>query len=567
MPRPFTGKTHTGIRRVVRPNGDVYVYQRVTQYDPETRKTKTIKSTLLGILDPKTGKTRPTRGKSEKKEVVAAESARTGTTDILEWVGRQTGISEHLRNSFAEPQAQKIDTVARYLIATDGAPMPRIESWQISHPTPYAPGLSEDVYGDLFRDVGRNEDGRQKYFANRASVLSANPSIAFDSTTISTYSSNQTEARQGFNKDGDGLKTIKLLTLYSVADKQPIAFAKQPGNIPDIISIKNTIKQIKCFPVNKPLVVTDNGFCSQNNLTEFAHNNMKFLTLIRTSVSWVREEIDAVREKLGMLDAVCPSDHTISGASRLRMHKMSIVRQRTRGGITAGDSEEFERRMYVHVFFNHDRVVKDEQNLIADLFELKKMVEDEIPLTESGQAKANKYLTCSRAGRGGKLKVSFNDKAFQEAKRYFGFFVLISNEVKNADEALQLYREREKIEEMFSVQKNSLDGRRPRVWYPDNLKGRMFCQFVALGYHSFLTKSINELKARLGKVAEGKTEAEIDLESNLKRWLDSHSLIQILEWFDCVETTSVKTDRGMCRWSTESIRRDKLFLRLLGVTA
>ena len=108
MPRPFTGKTHTGIRRVVRPNGDVYVYQRVTQYDPETRKTKTIKSTLLGILDPKTGKTRPTRGKSEKKEVVAAESTRTGTTDILEWVGRQTGISEHLRNSFAEPQAQKL---------------------------------------------------------------------------------------------------------------------------------------------------------------------------------------------------------------------------------------------------------------------------------------------------------------------------------------------------------------------------------------------------------------------------------------------------------------------------
>ena len=195
------------------------------------------------------------------------------------------------------------------------------------------------------------------------------------------------------------------------------------------------------------------------------------------------------------------------------------------------------------------------------------MVEDEIPLTESGQAKANKYLTCSRAGRGGKLKVSFNDKAFQDAKRYFGFFVLISNEVKNADEALQLYREREKIEEMFSVQKNSLDGRRPRVWYPYNLKGRMFCQFVALGYHSFLTKLINELKARLGKVAEGKTEAEIDLESNLKRWLDSHSLIQILEWFDCVETTSVKTDRGMCRWSTESIRRDELFLRLLGVTA
>ena len=37
MFRPFTGKTHTGIRRITRPNGDVYVYERVTQYDPQTK--------------------------------------------------------------------------------------------------------------------------------------------------------------------------------------------------------------------------------------------------------------------------------------------------------------------------------------------------------------------------------------------------------------------------------------------------------------------------------------------------------------------------------------------------
>ena len=37
VPRPFTGKTHTGIRRITRPNGDVYVYECVTQYDPQTK--------------------------------------------------------------------------------------------------------------------------------------------------------------------------------------------------------------------------------------------------------------------------------------------------------------------------------------------------------------------------------------------------------------------------------------------------------------------------------------------------------------------------------------------------
>jgi hypothetical protein len=35
--------------------------------------------------------------------------------------------------------------------------------------------------------------------------------------------------------------------------------------------------------------------------------------------------------------------------------------------------------------------------------------------------------------------------------------------------ALENYRLREKIEELFAVQKGSLDGARPRTWYPDNL--------------------------------------------------------------------------------------------------
>ncbi len=44
-----------------------------------------------------------------------------------------------------------------------------------------------------------------------------------------------------------------------------MAFAKQPGNIPDVISIKNTLKQLKCLNLEKPLIVTDNGYYSQKN--------------------------------------------------------------------------------------------------------------------------------------------------------------------------------------------------------------------------------------------------------------------------------------------------------------
>ncbi len=120
------------------------------------------------------------------------------------------------------------------------------------HDLPYSDGISEDVYSDLFKAIGRNEDGVQRYFSSRAARLDKSSVLAFDSTTISTYSENQSDVRQGFNKDGDGLNTIKLLTLYSVKDREPLAFAKQPGNVPDVISIENALTQLKCLNLESP---------------------------------------------------------------------------------------------------------------------------------------------------------------------------------------------------------------------------------------------------------------------------------------------------------------------------
>lgn len=520
MSRTYTGKIHVGQRRVIRANGDVYVYERHTQYDRETQKTVTLKNKLLGKLDPETGEIVPTRPKSRSKKEASASIEHACLADILDLVARETGIDKGLESAFGTAAAQKIATIARYLIATDGAAIPRMEAWQVGHPTPYEEGLGESACSELFDKVGKDGDGQQKFFASRAARLETSPSIAFDSTTVSTYSSGQAEARQGFNKDGDGLDTVKLLTLYSVNDRQPVAFAKQPGNVPDVISIQNAIRQLQCFDIDKPVVVTDNGFYSQANMAEFARNSMK---------------------------------------------ELSVVRQRSRGGIAAGEAETFSRRLYVHVCYSRDRATKDEQRLVNDLFELKRLVEAGEQLSPAGEKKAEKFLHCSTVGRGGKLKVAFRDEAFREARKYFGFFALVSNEVKDAEEALKSYRLREKIEELFNVQKNGMDGSRPRVWHPDSLQGRLFVQFVALGYHCYLTKRIGEIKERLGTEKDGKTKTELDLEVSLKKWLEARSLIQVLEWFDCVKTTSVMTPRGMRRWSTESVKRDQLFLKLLGI--
>ncbi len=77
-----------------------------------------------------------------------------------------------------------------------------------------------------------------------------------------------------------------------------MAFAKQPGNIPDAITIENTLTQFKCLNLKKPLIVTDNGYYSQKNMIEFAWRNVKFLTLVDPNNVWVRETVDELRETL-----------------------------------------------------------------------------------------------------------------------------------------------------------------------------------------------------------------------------------------------------------------------------
>ena len=192
----------------------------------------------------------------------------------------------------------------------------------------------------------------------------------------------------------------------------------------------------------------------------------------------------------------------------------------------------------MHVCHSPDNEAKKELAFRKDLFDLKAQIEGgQTVFTESAQKKIEKYLTCSRKGRGVQLKVGFNDKAITEAKKYFGYFALVSNQAMDTFTALENYR----------------------------LRGRQFTQFVSLGYHCFLTKKIKEVQAKPGKREPGKTESLISLEKKLENWLAQRSLAQILDWFDCIETTKVQTVMGSYRWSTESVASDRLFLKYLGV--
>ena len=567
MGRQFRDKVTVGQRRQRQKNGDIYVLERTTKYDPATKKTVTIGQRLLGKIVRGTTEMVPTRAKRPDGAKVAAATRRhTGVTDILDFVGRESHIDEDVRKAFPDGGvADKILSIARYWIATGGQTLPRMAAWQAMHDAPYPGTMSDDVIGALFQQVGVDEGGIQAFFRLRASRLGTDPVVAYDSTTISTYSENLHEARQGFNKAGDGLDTIKLLTLFSVKDREPLAFAKQPGNVPDVVSVGNAITQLEALGIAKPLVVTDNGYTSEANMAEFALRNQKFLTLVDTDVKWVREAVDKLQDELDGAEGVCPFDTDVCGATLMREHVFSKTRKRGRGDKEAGTAERFTKRLYVHVFRSPDVRCKRESAFQRRLFKMKEQLEAGGELTDGAMRWANRYMSVSKTGRGGTPKVTFRNEAVREARKYFGYFALATNQAMDRFEALRNYRLRERIEEHFGMDKRYFDGRRTRLWKADALRGRQFVQFVGLCYLSKFRRMVDDVSESLGVVRPDMTKEQLRLEKALGDWLRGRSTVDIFDWFDCIETTEVKTEAGKFRWSTESIRRDQLFLERLGV--
>ena len=95
------------------------------------------------------------------------------------------------------------------------------------------------------------------------------------------------------------------MTLYSLKSYQPITFTKQPGNLPYVTSLKNSLTQLSFLDLKHPLIVTDNGYYSQANITEFTCNHMQFLTLGSLDVKWIRKELDTHREELETAGSIC----------------------------------------------------------------------------------------------------------------------------------------------------------------------------------------------------------------------------------------------------------------------
>jgi transposase len=330
----------------------------------------------------------------------------------------------------------------------------------------------------LFASI--TEDEKVKFFKLQGRRREENEYWAYDLTSISSYSENLQQVQYGYNKENDKLPQLNLALVYGEDSSLPFYYRKLAGNIPDSKTIKNLLADLSDLGFKKVKLVMDRGCYSEDNINELYKARFKFLIASMTSLKFIRTTIDSVYDNTRSFENY-NEDYGLYGYTvsadwiyvRNRQYKDDVIKDK--------------KRMYVHIYYNIDKAAEDEHKLNTKLSGLRKELVS--GKREEKHEKLYKQYFEEHSTSAG-IHLIVKNEAIETAKRYYGYFVLLSNEVKDAWEALYRYRAKDIVEKAFGNIKERLNMRRTLVSSEKSLDGKLFVQFIALIYLSYINKQM-----------------------------------------------------------------------------
>lgn len=477
-------------RRTQKIKGTHYVFEDYPRWDSEKKQIRHDR-VYIGKLDAdgefvpnKTYVTQCQLQESQKELECAQErpSTRTycGATHLLDVIAQKTGIKDDLKASFPNDYL-KVLSLANYLVLENDNPMYRFSKWANNHCHPFGEDLPSQRISELFASI--SENAKMKFFENQSGRRIEKEHLMYDTTSISSYSELISHVKYGKNKDDEPLPQINLALVFGQESMMPVYYRKLPGNITDVQTVRKLLKDIECIKTKKVKFVMDRGFFSSRNLNSMYQNHYKFLIGGKRNTKFVGTLIEQVRESIKDFSNYDIEQDVYRVSS---MGKWPYEEYGTDGKVVHSS----DRRIYIHIYYNGQRAEEEKSSFIKTLADSQAAVL-EGSFTEAQQTMCGKYFYLKTTPARG-TRLQHNEQAIQEHIKHFGYFALLSNEIKDPSEALYVYRNKDLIEKSFGNLKNRLNMRRPLVSSSENLEGKLFVQFVALMLVSYIHKSMKE---------------------------------------------------------------------------
>jgi transposase len=308
--------------------------------------------------------------------------------------------------------------------------------------TPFSPRCTKDVV-------------EEEMFFERRDLFTGLDMVFFDTTSLYFEGQGGVHLGQkGHSKDHR--PDLNQMVIGVVIDNRgkPVCCEMWPGNTTDVKSLIPVTDRIRSrFQVGQFCVVADRGMISAKTVLELEKRELPYILGAR--MRRVNEIKDQVLSHPGRYREVRPEGERSKDPSPLKVKEVVI-----------------ESKRYI-VCLNPRQARKDALDRQAIVESLQEKIQTN-PKELIGNKGYRKYLKMDRES------VSIDQDKIDYEARFDGKWVLLTNTDLSAEEVALKYKELWQVEQVFRDIKSILDTRPVYHQREENIRGHIFCSFLAL---------------------------------------------------------------------------------------
>lgn len=449
-------------------SGKTYVYYVTATYRNE-KGQPTCNRSSIGRLDEETGKLIPNRNYYEiylKKPMPVAKAVKAhGVADVFEKVTKKLGVTKTVEQYFPE-NSKGMLTAAQYILS-EGNVMYYLDDYTETHKTAENGRMNNEKCSEMFESL--REEDMQLFFRDWMKHKKQKEYLAYDVTSISSYSENIRELEWGYNRDKEKLPQINMGMYYGEESGLPLYYRIYPGSISDKTHLKYMIADNEFINGKHTRFVMDRGFYSKENLRYLVNGGYRFVIALPGGMKYCQELVET------------------HGAEIINHSEFRLGSNLPYG--KCFESMALGFRMNIHLYYDPEKALQE----TSALYELLEAQENDLKNMEEPPDKElhyDKYFSINRS-KDGKLGFIRNFKAIDAALKRCGFFLIAETDFKKTTaEILDIYRRRDTIEKSFDDLKNELDMKRLRIHTSETAQGKVFVSFLSLIVRSYMLRQL-----------------------------------------------------------------------------
>ena len=145
-----------------------------------------------------------------------------------------------------------------------------IDDWFDETDVSFAERMDDQQISRLFASISYGE--RASFFKEWVKLRSEREYIAYDVTSVSTYSKGIDIVECGYNRDNEKLPQINIGMFYGAESRLPVYYDVYSGSVPDKSHLIFMMEGAGKLGITNARFILDCGFVTENNLSFMAEN-------------------------------------------------------------------------------------------------------------------------------------------------------------------------------------------------------------------------------------------------------------------------------------------------------